>query len=39
MSWASKRKMTGAVDMAYSLMGIFGVDMPLLYGEGEKAFN
>jgi hypothetical protein len=25
-------------DRAYSLLGIFGVNMPLLYGEGEKAF-
>jgi hypothetical protein len=24
--------------MAYSLMGIFGINMPLLYGEGDKAF-
>jgi hypothetical protein len=24
--------------MAYSLFGIFGVNLPLLYGEGEKAF-
>lgn len=24
--------------MAYSLLGIFGVSMPLLYGEGKKAF-
>ncbi|KAF2093325.1 HET-domain-containing protein [Rhizodiscina lignyota] len=25
-------------DVAYCLMGIFGVNMPLLYGEGDKAF-
>ncbi|KAF2206441.1 hypothetical protein CERZMDRAFT_115729 [Cercospora zeae-maydis SCOH1-5] len=25
-------------DRAYSLMGIFGIHMPLLYGEGERAF-
>ena len=24
--------------MAYSLMGIFGVNMPILHGEGEEAF-
>jgi hypothetical protein len=24
--------------VAYSLLGIFGVNMPLLYGEGKKAF-
>ncbi|KAI1124599.1 hypothetical protein F5Y10DRAFT_249041 [Nemania abortiva] len=38
MSWASKRKCTRIEDIAYSLMGIFGVNMPLLYGEGAKAF-
>ncbi|OQV09282.1 hypothetical protein CLAIMM_13417 [Cladophialophora immunda] len=38
MSWASHRKTTRLEDRAYSLMGIFGVNMPLLYGEGEKAF-
>jgi len=38
MSWASKRVTTRLEDEAYCLMGIFGVNMPLLYGEGEKAF-
>ena len=39
MSWASKRRTTRDEDMAYCLMGIFKVNMPLLYGEGgEKAF-
>lgn len=38
MSWAAKRKTTRIEDMAYSLLGIFGVNMPMLYGEGEKAF-
>ena len=38
MSWASKRKTTRVEDEAYCLMGIFGVHMPLLYGEGENAF-
>ena len=38
MSWASKRYTTRIEDMAYSLMGIFGVNMPLLYGEGHNAF-
>ncbi|KAI0873910.1 hypothetical protein GGS24DRAFT_461623 [Hypoxylon argillaceum] len=37
-SWASKRRCTRPEDIAYSLMGLFGVCMPLLYGEGEKAF-
>ncbi|KAF1810757.1 HET-domain-containing protein, partial [Eremomyces bilateralis CBS 781.70] len=38
MSWAAKRKTTRVEDMAYYLVGLFGVNMPLLYGEGEKAF-
>ena len=39
MSWASCRETTRIEDMAYSLMGIFDVNMPLLYGEGWKAFR
>lgn len=38
ISWASGRKTTRVEDAAYSLMGIFDVNMPLLYGEGNKAF-
>jgi hypothetical protein len=38
MSWASRRETTRVEDLAYCLMGIFGVNMPMLYGEGEKAF-
>ncbi|KAI1175557.1 heterokaryon incompatibility protein-domain-containing protein [Nemania sp. FL0916] len=38
MSWASKRIATVTEDRAYGLMGIFGVNMPVLYGEGQKAF-
>jgi hypothetical protein len=38
MSWASKRKTTEPEDTAHCLMGIFEVNMPLLYGEGDKAF-
>jgi hypothetical protein len=39
MSWAAKRQTTRIEDQAYSLMGIFDVNMPLLYGEGKKAFT
>jgi hypothetical protein len=39
MSWASERETTRTEDIAYCLMGIFNVSMPLLYGEGEKAFT
>jgi len=38
MSWAASRTTTRKEDMAYCLLGIFDVNMPLLYGEGDKAF-
>ncbi|KAK7462475.1 hypothetical protein VKT23_008077 [Stygiomarasmius scandens] len=39
MSWAAFRETTRPEDMAYCLMGIFGVNMPPIYGEGgDKAF-
>ncbi|GJC78530.1 vegetative incompatibility protein HET-E-1 [Colletotrichum liriopes] len=38
MSWASKRHTTRYEDMAYCLLGIFDISMPLIYGEGSKAF-
>jgi hypothetical protein len=38
MSWAAKRTTTRVEDMAYSLLGIFSVNMPMLYGEGDRAF-
>ena len=39
MSWASRRETSRTEDMAYCLLGIFHVNMPLLYGEGMKAFT
>ncbi|EPE26390.1 hypothetical protein GLAREA_02303 [Glarea lozoyensis ATCC 20868] len=39
MYWASKRKTTRVEDRAYSLIGLFNVNMPMIYGEGEKAFT
>ncbi|KAE9570915.1 hypothetical protein CGMCC3_g13014 [Colletotrichum fructicola] len=39
MSWASKRETTREEDKAYCLLGIFDVNMPMLYGEGAKAFR
>lgn len=39
MIWASGRKTTRIEDKAYSLLGIFGVSMPMLYGEGTRAFS
>ncbi|TFK88150.1 HET-domain-containing protein [Polyporus arcularius HHB13444] len=38
MSWAARRETTREEDEAYALMGIFGVHMPTIYGEGRKAF-
>ena len=38
MSWAARRCTTRQEDIAYCLLGIFDVNMPLLYGEGAKAF-
>ena len=39
MSWASERRTTRVEDISYCLLGIFGVHMPMLYGEGENAFR
>jgi hypothetical protein len=39
MSWAADRLTTRIEDEAYSLLGLFGVNMPLLYGEGHAAFT
>lgn len=39
MSWASRRVTTRVEDEAYCLMGLFGIYMPLIYGEGRKAFR
>ncbi|KAK0616679.1 hypothetical protein B0T14DRAFT_523601 [Immersiella caudata] len=39
MSWASYRETTRKEDLAYCLFGIFHVNMPLLYGEGSRAFH
>ncbi|RWA13204.1 hypothetical protein EKO27_g1908 [Xylaria grammica] len=38
MSWAALRQTSRVEDMAYSLLGIFDINMPLLYGEGNRAF-
>ena len=36
MSWAAKRETKREEDAAYSLLGIFDIHMPLIYGEGRK---
>lgn len=38
MSWAAKRETSRKEDEAYCLLGIFGVNLPMLYGEEERAF-
>lgn len=38
MSWAAERETSRIEDQAYSLMGIFGVHMSPIYGEGDNAF-
>jgi len=40
MKWMEHRETTRKEDKAYSLLGIFDVQLPLLYGEGEdRAFE
>lgn len=39
MSWASRRTTTRSEDQAYCLLGLFNVNMPMVYGEGRKAFR
>jgi hypothetical protein len=38
ISWIAKRHTTRIEDMSYSLLGLLNVNMPMLYGEGQKAF-
>ncbi|KAI0372537.1 HET-domain-containing protein [Pilatotrama ljubarskyi] len=39
MSWAARRHATRVEDEAYSLLGLFGVSLPTIYGEGRRAFQ
>ena len=39
MSWAASRRTSRLEDEAYCLLGLFGVNMPLLHGEGAGAFQ
>ncbi|KAJ8130766.1 hypothetical protein O1611_g2863 [Lasiodiplodia mahajangana] len=39
LSWAAKRETTRVEDMAYCLLGLFDISMPMLYGEGHNAFR
>ena len=38
MYWASGRRTTRKEDRAYSLLGLFRINLPILYGEGNSAF-
>lgn len=39
LSWVRHRQTTRPEDLSYCMLGIFGVNMPLLYGEGHKAWG
>ncbi|RYP61956.1 hypothetical protein DL769_007497 [Monosporascus sp. CRB-8-3] len=39
MSWAAHRQTGRVEDQAYCLLGIFGISMPMIYGEGWQAFR
>lgn len=39
MSWAARRQTKRPEDLAYCLLGVFDLSMPMLYGEGERAFT
>ena len=39
MFWASKRQTTRIEDRAYSLLGLFDISLPIIYGEGPRAFR
>jgi hypothetical protein len=39
LSWAAPRQTTRIEDLAYCLLGIFDLNLPLLYGEEKKAFR
>lgn len=36
LSWSEQRQTKRGEDMAYCLLGIFEISMPLIYGEGEE---
>jgi hypothetical protein len=38
LSWSAQRQTTREEDRAYCLLGLFQINMPLLYGEGARAF-
>ena len=38
LRWAASRRCSRKEDNSYCLLGIFGLNMPLIYGEGANAF-
>ncbi|KAI0440518.1 HET-domain-containing protein [Xylaria telfairii] len=36
LSWAAHREVTREEDETYCLLGMFGVNLPMLYGEGKR---
>lgn len=38
LSWAAERQSSREEDLAYSLLGLCDVHIPMLYGEGSRAF-
>jgi hypothetical protein len=39
MSWVAGLEKTHEADAVYCLLRIFDINMPLMYGEGSKAFQ
>jgi hypothetical protein len=39
LAWAAKRQSSRCEDKAYCLLGLFDINLPLFYGEGDKAFR
>ncbi|KAF5546691.1 vegetative incompatibility het-e-1 [Fusarium napiforme] len=39
MCWLSRRTTKRIEDLGYCMLGVFDINMPLLYGEGGKAFT
>ncbi|KAM0261878.1 hypothetical protein ACHAQJ_002081 [Trichoderma viride] len=38
MSWAAYRETKRKEDLAYCLLGMFNITIPMIYGEGDQAF-
>ena len=36
--WASRRRTSREEDRTYSLIGLFNISLPIIYGEGNRAF-